>query len=140
MCRRLQISHLPCGPPGRAHGNIYEHVRTFPICSNRWMMACCVRVQSGCCKPPTVCGYAYVSPTTWMSPANPAADADCAAWSNDPAQLCYGCASCKAGVLGTSRCSSPPSRSSSSTSSAAAPSGTRRPRTSSAATSWGNHY
>ncbi|KAL6603903.1 hypothetical protein ACP70R_044264 [Stipagrostis hirtigluma subsp. patula] len=57
-------------------------------------------VQSGCCKPPTACGYAYVSPTVWTSPANPAADADCAAWSNDPAQLCYGCGSCKAGVLG----------------------------------------
>jgi len=41
-----------------------------------------------------------VSPTVWTSPANPAADADCAAWSNDPGQLCYACASCKAGVLG----------------------------------------
>ncbi|EER89971.1 hypothetical protein BDA96_10G229000 [Sorghum bicolor] len=60
-------------------------------------------IQSGCCKPPTVCGYAYVSPTAWTSPANPAADADCAAWSNDPDQLCYGCGSCKAGVLGAVR-------------------------------------
>ncbi|KAJ1259659.1 hypothetical protein BS78_10G172900 [Paspalum vaginatum] len=60
-------------------------------------------IQSGCCKPPTVCGFAYVSPTVWTGPASPAADADCAAWSNDPAQLCYGCASCKAGVLGELR-------------------------------------
>ncbi|CAN6177752.1 unnamed protein product [Urochloa humidicola] len=61
-------------------------------------------IQSGCCKPPTVCGFAYAGPTTWPAPAaNPAADADCAAWSNDPAQLCYGCDSCKAGVLGALR-------------------------------------
>ncbi|CAL5048367.1 unnamed protein product [Urochloa decumbens] len=61
-------------------------------------------IQSGCCKPPTVCGFAYAGPTTWSAPAaNPAADADCAAWSNDPAQLCYGCDSCKAGVLGALR-------------------------------------
>jgi hypothetical protein len=60
-------------------------------------------VQSGCCKPPTVCGYAYVSPTVWTNPANPAADGDCGAWSNDPRQLCYGCSSCKAGMLGTLR-------------------------------------
>jgi hypothetical protein len=60
-------------------------------------------VQSGCCKPPTACGYAYVSPTVWTNPANPAADGDCGAWSNDPSQLCYGCSSCKAGMLGTLR-------------------------------------
>ncbi|KAM3192022.1 hypothetical protein ACQJBY_069333 [Aegilops geniculata] len=60
-------------------------------------------LQSGCCKPPTACGYAYVSLTVWASPANPAADADCGAWSNDPRQLCYWCESCKAGMLGTLR-------------------------------------
>uniref|UniRef100_A0A0E0LCV3 Tetraspanin n=1 Tax=Oryza punctata TaxID=4537 RepID=A0A0E0LCV3_ORYPU len=60
-------------------------------------------LQSGCCKPPTVCGYSYVSPTVWVNPANPAADADCAAWGNDPSQLCYECSSCKAGMLGTLR-------------------------------------
>ncbi|KAM0908512.1 hypothetical protein ACQ4PT_015404 [Festuca glaucescens] len=60
-------------------------------------------LQSGCCKPPTACGYAYVSPTVWTNPANPFADGDCGAWSNDPRQLCYGCSSCKAGMLGTLR-------------------------------------
>ena len=60
-------------------------------------------MQSGCCKPPTACGFAYVSPTAWSGPAAGGADTDCAAWSNDPAELCYGCASCKAGVLGALR-------------------------------------
>ena len=56
-------------------------------------------VQSGCCKPPSVCGYTYVSPTEWTSPARPAADPDCALWSNHPGELCYECESCKAGLL-----------------------------------------
>ncbi|CAA6666170.1 unnamed protein product [Spirodela intermedia] len=49
-------------------------------------------LQSGCCKPPTACGT-----------ATPAADGDCYAWSNDQAQLCYGCGSCRAGLLGSLR-------------------------------------
>ncbi|ONI00524.1 hypothetical protein PRUPE_6G092900 [Prunus persica] len=57
-------------------------------------------VQSGCCKPPTECGYTYVNETTWetgggMMGTNP----DCALWNNDQRQLCYSCNSCKAGVL-----------------------------------------
>lgn len=60
-------------------------------------------LQSGCCKPPTICGYQYVNPTTWINPANPVADSDCSLWNNDPNQLCYGCDSCKAGLLGNLR-------------------------------------
>ncbi|KAI5322209.1 PREDICTED: tetraspanin-3 [Prunus dulcis] len=57
-------------------------------------------VQSGCCKPPTECGYTYVNETTWetgggMMGTNP----DCTLWNNDQRQLCYSCNSCKAGVL-----------------------------------------
>ncbi|KAM7515623.1 hypothetical protein LguiA_005206 [Lonicera macranthoides] len=58
---------------------------------------------SGCCKPPTMCGYQYVNPTTWVNPVNPVTDPDCSIWSNDPTQLCYGCDSCKAGLLGILR-------------------------------------
>ncbi|XP_059626738.1 tetraspanin-3-like [Cornus florida] len=56
-------------------------------------------VQSGCCKPPTDCGYTYVNETFWTGVigSNP----DCTKWSNDQAQLCYSCDSCKAGVLAT---------------------------------------
>lgn len=56
-------------------------------------------LQSGCCKPPTLCGYTFVNPTYWISPINNAADMDCLNWNNDQNQLCYSCDSCKAGLL-----------------------------------------
>ncbi|GMJ07355.1 tetraspanin2 [Hibiscus trionum] len=60
-------------------------------------------LQSGCCKPPTICGYTFVNPTLWTNPANPTGDPDCNLWSNDQTQLCYNCNSCKAGMLGNLR-------------------------------------
>ncbi|KAI3890667.1 hypothetical protein MKX03_001941 [Papaver bracteatum] len=56
-------------------------------------------LQSGCCKPPTQCGFTFVNPTYWISPINTAADMDCLLWNNEQTQLCYGCDSCKAGLL-----------------------------------------
>ncbi|XP_073272871.1 tetraspanin-8 [Primulina huaijiensis] len=57
-------------------------------------------LQSGCYKPSNDCNFQYVSPTNWnnnnsTSSGNP----DCATWSNDSSKLCYGCQSCKAGLL-----------------------------------------
>ncbi|MED6175071.1 Tetraspanin-2 [Stylosanthes scabra] len=60
-------------------------------------------LQSGCCKPPTSCGFNYVSPIMWTNPVNQMADPDCYSWSNDQSQLCYNCNSCKAGLLGNLR-------------------------------------
>lgn len=60
-------------------------------------------LQSGCCKPLSVCGFGYVSPTVWTNLARPASDLDCGLWSNDPAQLCYECESCRAGLLAALR-------------------------------------
>lgn len=59
-------------------------------------------VQSGCCKPPTECNFAYLNETYWMKPSGPSnsSNPDCDAWSNDQSELCYACQSCKAGVLG----------------------------------------
>ncbi|XP_068635073.1 protein TORNADO 2 [Aristolochia californica] len=56
-------------------------------------------LQSGCCKPPTLCGFTFVNPTYWISPINNAADPDCLQWNNEQTQLCYACDSCKAGLL-----------------------------------------
>ncbi|RWR81019.1 protein TORNADO 2 [Cinnamomum micranthum f. kanehirae] len=60
-------------------------------------------LQSGCCKPPTLCGYTFVNPTHWISPISIGADVDCVRWSNDQTQLCYACNSCKAGLLANLR-------------------------------------
>ena len=57
-------------------------------------------VQSGCCKPPTECGYVYVNETVWTTGNGMVgSNSDCYSWSNDQGQLCYSCNSCKAGVL-----------------------------------------
>lgn len=48
-------------------------------------------MQSGCCKPPTSCNYDTATAV--------AQDPDCYRWNNAPAVLCYGCDSCKAGVM-----------------------------------------
>uniref|UniRef100_A0A0D9VN65 Tetraspanin n=1 Tax=Leersia perrieri TaxID=77586 RepID=A0A0D9VN65_9ORYZ len=56
-------------------------------------------LQSGCCKPPTRCGYTFVTPIFWISPISASADPDCASWTNDQSQLCYSCSSCKAALL-----------------------------------------
>ncbi|XP_058067840.1 tetraspanin-8-like [Magnolia sinica] len=57
-------------------------------------------VQSGCCKPPTSCGYTYSNATFWVpTTISQDADTDCTKWSNDQDKLCYNCDSCKAGVL-----------------------------------------
>ncbi|CAN1141170.1 TET3 [Linum perenne] len=56
-------------------------------------------IQSGCCKPPTECGFSYVNETIWTSSGGMVYNTDCNMWSNDQGQLCYTCNSCKAGVL-----------------------------------------
>ncbi|KAK4561961.1 hypothetical protein RGQ29_004708, partial [Quercus rubra] len=56
-------------------------------------------IQSGCCKPPTLCAYTFVNPTYWIDPTNYTADMDCPNYSNEQIQLCYNCYSCKAGLL-----------------------------------------
>ncbi|KAD5803061.1 hypothetical protein E3N88_14451 [Mikania micrantha] len=60
-------------------------------------------IESGCCKPPTECGFTYVNETTWNPTGLVVNNRDCIRWSNDQEQLCYNCNSCKAGVLASLR-------------------------------------
>ncbi|XP_015883157.2 tetraspanin-11 [Ziziphus jujuba] len=62
-------------------------------------------IQSGCCKPPSYCGFVYKNATFWEVPkSGPAVkDSDCTTWSNEQEKLCYNCKSCKAGMLSNIR-------------------------------------
>ncbi|KAE8652533.1 hypothetical protein Csa_013859 [Cucumis sativus] len=62
-------------------------------------------IQSGCCKPPSYCGFEFNNATFWTPPkAGPAvADSDCTTWSNIQNALCYDCKSCKGGILANIR-------------------------------------
>ncbi|CAH1442131.1 unnamed protein product [Lactuca virosa] len=87
-----------CAKTGRVVGG-------FPESADMYYQRKLNPIESGCCKPPTECGYVYVNETTW-NPVNSALAAnnrDCMRWSNDQEQLCYGCNSCKAGVLASLR-------------------------------------
>ncbi|KAF9623516.1 hypothetical protein IFM89_003306 [Coptis chinensis] len=61
----------------------------------------CEERKSGCCMPPTYCGFTFKNATFWEVPkSGPAApDLDCLTWSNHQETLCYDSKSCKAGIL-----------------------------------------
>ncbi|KAF5470660.1 hypothetical protein F2P56_011159 [Juglans regia] len=82
-----------CGKMGRTFGGVPETADMFYLRKLN-------PIESGCCKPPTECGYVYANETFW----NPGggmvgSNLDCSKWSNEQDQLCYSCDSCKAGVL-----------------------------------------
>ncbi|KDP20057.1 hypothetical protein JCGZ_05826 [Jatropha curcas] len=58
-------------------------------------------MQSGCCKPPSECGFEYKNATYWVMPkAGPAVNnSECKTWSNQQDTLCYNCESCKDGIV-----------------------------------------
>ncbi|RWR83330.1 tetraspanin-7-like protein [Cinnamomum micranthum f. kanehirae] len=79
----IMIKGIKCGTEARDRNNASEGFST-----------------SGCCKPPTFCGFTYVNATFWTPPKNTVSfDSDCQTWSNNQESLCYDCKSCKAGVL-----------------------------------------
>ncbi len=70
----------------------------FQSTRNLAFMLLSLIVQSGCCKPPSSCGFTFITATKWqMTSSSSTADPDCAVWSNT--DLCFNCTSCKAGVL-----------------------------------------
>ncbi|KZV35658.1 Tetraspanin15 [Dorcoceras hygrometricum] len=71
-------------------------------------------LESGCCKPPTICEMEYVNATYWNKTNKEMAtgrgsgmdidvpyDEDCDFWKNDETILCYDCHHCKDGFLKT---------------------------------------
>ncbi|KZV48532.1 tetraspanin-3 [Dorcoceras hygrometricum] len=79
---------------------IRRNVGGFPEPPEMFYLRRLTPIESGCCKPPTSCGYVYNNETFWMSGGGlMGTDLDCQRWSNDQSQLCYDCDSCKAGVL-----------------------------------------
>ncbi|XP_027086676.2 tetraspanin-3-like [Coffea arabica] len=90
----IRDSHV-CGKLRRDFGGIPESADMF---SMRKLSP----IESGCCKPPTGCGYVYQNETVWiMGSGMVGTDLDCGRWNNDQETLCYNCDSCKAGVLGS---------------------------------------
>ncbi|KAK8695531.1 hypothetical protein V6N13_000685 [Hibiscus sabdariffa] len=84
-----------CSQMGRTFNGVPE---TYDIFSMRNLSP----IESGCCKPPTDCGYVYVNETLWNTGGGlVGSDLDCSRWNNDQQMLCYQCDSCKAGVLGS---------------------------------------
>ncbi|KAL1065001.1 hypothetical protein V6Z11_D13G250400 [Gossypium hirsutum] len=56
--------------------------------------------SSGCCKPPSECGFVYGGMTTWTkNNGGSSKNNDCNLWNNDNKTLCFECQSCKAGVI-----------------------------------------
>ncbi|XP_074366541.1 tetraspanin-3 [Apium graveolens] len=82
-----------CGKMGRYVGGV-------PESSDMFALRKLSPIQSGCCKPPTECGYVYNNETVWTAGGGLVGNSlDCLKWINDQSQLCYSCDSCKAGVL-----------------------------------------
>ncbi|CAL9127316.1 unnamed protein product [Musa textilis] len=83
--------------------------RSSQFTSGDFIMMKLSAVESGCCKPPEICGMEYVNATYWTSATRKDANDersvrdptpygsydDCHVWSNDSTLLCYNCQSCK---------------------------------------------
>ncbi|CAK7327439.1 unnamed protein product [Dovyalis caffra] len=85
-----------CGKMGRTINGVPETVDMF---YNRKLSP----IESGCCKPPTECGFTYQNETVWTPSGGVVYNTDCNSWNSDQEQLCYSCNSCKAGVLASLR-------------------------------------
>eukprot|EP00246_Nothoceros_aenigmaticus_P016027 TRINITY_DN7012_c0_g1_i1.p1 TRINITY_DN7012_c0_g1~~TRINITY_DN7012_c0_g1_i1.p1 ORF type:complete len:273 (+),score=23.88 TRINITY_DN7012_c0_g1_i1:232-1050(+) len=78
-------------------GGFTQKYDTFDSIANASLSS----VQSGCCEPPSECGFSYSGSNTWTRGTSTSANSDCTTWSNNSELLCFNCDSCKAGVLNT---------------------------------------
>ncbi|KAK4441147.1 Tetraspanin-3 [Sesamum alatum] len=89
-----------CIRDSHACGKLARNIAGAPESAESFYLRKLTPVESGCCKPPTSCGYTYINETFWTSGGGlTGSDPDCTRWSNDQELLCYNCDSCKAGVL-----------------------------------------
>ncbi|CAK7328531.1 unnamed protein product [Dovyalis caffra] len=60
-----------------------------------------VPLESGCCMPPSNCGYKFRNSTFWDAPKSGLGSKgdECHSWKNGQGTLCYDCGTCKAGYL-----------------------------------------
>ncbi|KAG9456064.1 hypothetical protein H6P81_000572 [Aristolochia fimbriata] len=70
-------------------------------------------IESGCCKPPAICGMHYVNATCWINTrksreyqdlrfaSKTILGGDCSTWDNAESKLCFDCQACKLGFLRT---------------------------------------
>ncbi|KAB5573773.1 hypothetical protein DKX38_000967 [Salix brachista] len=60
-----------------------------------------IPAESGCCMPPSNCGYRFKNATFWDAPKSglDSKGDECLSWKNGQENLCYNCETCKAGYL-----------------------------------------
>ncbi|XP_057950991.1 tetraspanin-2-like [Malania oleifera] len=51
-----------------AESNVFLKLNQEYVIADQFFAARVSPLQSGCCKPPTVCGYTFVNPITWKLP------------------------------------------------------------------------
>ncbi|KAK3221741.1 hypothetical protein Dsin_008766 [Dipteronia sinensis] len=78
--------------------------RFFTLKSYDFSTSKLTSIESGCCKPPAICGMEFINATFWrrreeQEPLE--GDQDCETWNNDRTILCYNCQSCKEGFFRT---------------------------------------
>ncbi|KAK2633319.1 hypothetical protein Ddye_021689 [Dipteronia dyeriana] len=78
--------------------------RFFTLKSYDFSTSKLTSIESGCCKPPAICGMEFINATFWRrreerEPLE--GDQDCETWNNDRTIQCYNCQSCKDGFLRT---------------------------------------
>ncbi|GLT81852.1 hypothetical protein SLE2022_002820 [Rubroshorea leprosula] len=95
-----------CIRDSKVCSKMWRNINGVPETGHRFFLTKLSPIESGCCKPPTVCHHVYNNETVWILGGDLGGDLvgtnqDCSIWSNDQERLCYQCDSCKAGVLGS---------------------------------------
>ncbi|KAL8540600.1 hypothetical protein ACS0TY_002014 [Phlomoides rotata] len=78
-----------CIRDSRACKKIGHRIQGTPESAEMFFRRKLTPIESGCCKPPTSCGYTYMNETYWVSEGGVVgSDPDCLKWSVDQQLLC----------------------------------------------------